>query len=77
MPPMDDRTAQTSDPVADTSTHPEEIRARVDLRIGNSVSLQARLRTTPAGLVSAGLMVSTVVLAAAALVWAARRPRIK
>ena len=44
----------------------------MDLRIENSVSLQATLRTIPAGLVSAGVMVSAVVLAATVLVWAAR-----
>jgi hypothetical protein len=60
---------------ADTGspTHPEEIRASVDLRIGNSVSLKATARTTPAGLVTAGLMVGAIILSFAVLVRALRQ----
>lgn len=58
-----------------TPTHPEEIRANVDFRLGDGVSLRATARMTPAGLVTAGIMVSTIILSVAALLWAARRPR--
>ena len=51
--------------------HPEEQTARVDLRFGRAVSLQATLRTTPAGLVSIGVLVSGILLSTAVLVWAA------
>lgn len=64
--------SRTPDQAASTPTHPEEMRASVDLRIGDSISLQASARTTPAGLVSTGIMVSSVVLAFATLVWAVR-----
>lgn len=75
MPPMDDRAAQTLGQAASAPTHPEEMKASVDLRIGNSVSLQATARTTPAGLISAGIMASAIVLAVTTLVWAVRRRR--
>jgi hypothetical protein len=54
--------------------HPEEMKARVKLRIGSNVILQATARTTPAGLVSAGIAMASIILAVAAVVWAARRP---
>jgi hypothetical protein len=54
--------------------HPEEMKAAVELHIGNNVILHATARTTPAGLVSIGIAVSSIILAVAALVWAARRP---
>jgi hypothetical protein len=43
--------------------HPEEMKARVKLRIGSNVILQATARTTPAGLVSAGIAVASIFLA--------------
>jgi hypothetical protein len=73
VPPMDDRTAQTTKQAVTDSTHPEEMKASVDLRIGKSVSLQATARTTPAGLVSTGIMVSAIILAVTTLTWAVRR----
>ena len=57
------------------AAHPEEMKASVDLRIGDAVSLRATGRTTPAGLVTAGIMVSAIILSVAALVWATRQPR--
>ena len=59
---------------ADASAHPEEIRARVKFRVGKSVALNATARTTPAGLVAAGIMVAAIVLSITALVRASRRP---
>jgi hypothetical protein len=41
--------------------HPEEMRATVGLRIGNSVSLDATARATPAGLIAVGLLVTAIV----------------
>jgi hypothetical protein len=59
---------QTSGHDAGSPIHPEEIRASVDFRIGNSVSLKRTVRTTPAGLVTAGIMVAGIVLSITALV---------
>lgn len=55
-------------------THPEEIKASVDLRIGDRVLLKATARTTPAGLLTTGFMASAIVVAVAILVRTARRP---
>ncbi|MGO4403612.1 hypothetical protein AB4Z10_05010 [Bosea sp. RAF48] len=38
--------------------HPEEIRSVFDLRVGNHITLQGKLRITPAGLVCSGLAVA-------------------
>ncbi|MCK8787987.1 hypothetical protein M0638_26890 [Roseomonas sp. NAR14] len=54
-------------------THPEEVTASVDLRLGSSVSVQARARATPAGLIAAGILAAAVILAIVPLVRAARR----
>jgi hypothetical protein len=54
-------------------THPEEIRGDFDLRIGRHINLQGRGRVTPAGIVTAGLMTVAILMAATALVRAARR----
>jgi hypothetical protein len=53
--------------------HPEEIRATLKLRLGKRGRLNATLRTTPAGLVTAGIMTAAISLSIAALVRAARR----
>ena len=73
MPAMDEPIAQTMGQAPSAPVHPEEMKAGVDLRIGNSVSLKATARTTPAGLVTAGITVSGIILAVATLIWAARR----
>jgi hypothetical protein len=65
---MQEPVTQTEGQAASVPVHPEEIRASVDLHIGNSVSLKAMVRTTPAGLVTAGVMVAAIVLSIAALV---------
>ncbi len=46
------------------AAHPEEMRATVDLRIGNSVSIKATARATPAGLIAAALLISVVLIPA-------------
>ena len=71
---MQEPITQTAGHDAGSPSHPEEIRADVDFRIGNSVSLKATVRTTPAGLVTAGLMVGAIVLSVTVLVRAVRRP---
>jgi hypothetical protein len=53
---------------------PGEMQARVDLRIGNAVSLQAIARATPDRLMSVGVLVSLILLSTAVLVRAAKRP---
>jgi hypothetical protein len=58
---------------AGVPAHPEEIRAKVNLRLGKRSRLNATVRTTPAGLVSAGIMTAAIFLSIAALVRAARR----
>lgn len=55
--------------------HPDEMRAEVELRAGQAAVLHARARATPAGLVATGLLVSSILLSTAVLVWAARRLR--
>lgn len=49
----------------DSSTaapHPEEMRATIDFRIGNGISVNATARATPAGLVSAALLLSAILI---------------
>ena len=57
---------------ASVPAHPEEIRAKVKLRLGERSRLYATLRTTPAGLVSAGIKTAAIFLSFAVLVRAAR-----
>lgn len=56
---------------AEALTQLEEIKATVDLRLGDRVLLNATARTRPAGLVAAGLMVSSILMAVAFVVRAA------
>ena len=72
MPAMQEPITQTEGQAESAPAHPEEIRASVDLRIGKNVALKATVRTTPAGLVTAGVVVA-VVLSITALVRAIRR----
>jgi len=55
-------------------THPEEMKASVTLRIGNA-SLAAAARTTPAGLVAAGILVSAILLSVVPIIRAAGEAR--
>ena len=54
-------------------THPEEIRWEVELRVGDRIGLHTSLRTTPAGSMSAGIMISAATLGLAVLMRARRR----
>lgn len=66
-------TDATIEPAADTPTHPEEIKATYNLRIGKSISLQGSARITPAGVVTVGVTTLLVALAFVALAPKARR----
>ena len=57
----------------DIPTHPEEMKASYNLRIGKSISLQGSARITPAGIVTVGVTTLLVALAFAALVPRRRR----
>jgi hypothetical protein len=71
---MQEPITQPEGQYASALVHPEKIRASVEFRIGNSVSLNAMVRMMPAGLVTIGVMVATIVLSIAALVRAIRHP---
>lgn len=64
--------AQTPDAADAVLTHPEEMRAAFDLRVGKSINLKGTARVTPAGLICAGIAGVAVLAAATALVRAAR-----
>ncbi|MFG1180077.1 hypothetical protein [Xanthobacter versatilis] len=57
-----------------TPYHPEEMKAAWELKVGKSITLQATARWTPAGVVTAGIAASAVLLSIAALVRATRKP---
>jgi hypothetical protein len=65
--------AETLDATEAPLTHPEEMRAAFDLRVGKNINLKGTARVTPAGLICAGIAGAVVLAAAAALVRAARR----
>lgn len=52
--------------------HPEEMKAVWDVRVGRCITLQGSARWTPAGIVTAGIAASAVLLALSALVRARR-----
>jgi hypothetical protein len=62
-------------PAEPMPTHPEEMKAVFDLRVGKLISLQGSARMTPAGVVTAGITASAILLAVSALVRAARKTR--
>ncbi len=55
-------------PAEPMPTHPEEMKAVYDLRVGKLISLQGSARMTPAGLVTAGIAASAILLAVSVLV---------
>lgn len=57
------------------STHPEEMKAVFDLRVGKWISLQGSARMTPAGIVTVGITTAATALAflAVARAWNASR----
>ncbi len=71
---MQEPVTQAEGQYASAAAHPEEMRAGVEFRFGNTVSLSVTARTTPAGLVATGVMVAAILLSVTALVRAIRRP---
>lgn len=69
--PMTDAPLPTAD--NDIPTHPEEMKATYNLRVGKSISLQGSARITPAGVVTIGVTTLLVALAFAALAPGRRR----
>lgn len=69
-------TADENTPTA-AARHPDRTAARVHLRIGNSVSLEASGRLVPAILVATGVLVSAIILSIVPLVRATRRPSLR
>ena len=68
---MADLTAPSRD--NDIPTHPEEIKATYNLKMGKSISLQGSARITPAGIVTVGITTLLVALAFTALATPRRR----
>ncbi len=54
-------------------THPEEMKAVFNLKIGDKISLQGSARTTPAGIISAGITLSAILASIGFIVWAGRK----
>ncbi|TPG60352.1 hypothetical protein EAH89_02930 [Roseomonas nepalensis] len=59
-------------PMGSPPSHPEEMRAELELRLGPAGTLRATARATPAGLVAAGVLIAAILLSAAALLRARR-----
>jgi len=56
------RGVESERPSETAAPHPEELKAMLDLAIGNAVSVKASVRTTPAGLVGAAILAAAIVL---------------
>jgi hypothetical protein len=69
----DEQTARDADPGSDSLSYPNAMKARTELRIGDRTVVMVTARTTPAGLVSVGVMVTAILLSVAVLVHIARR----
>jgi hypothetical protein len=69
----DKQTARSADLGSDSLSHPDEMKAKVELRIGDRTVVMATARATPAGLVSVGVMVAAILVSVAALVHTARQ----
>ena len=50
-------------PSREAPSHPEEIRADYELRLGKLVTAQASARITPAGVISAGIAAAAIIVA--------------
>jgi hypothetical protein len=55
------------------AAHPEEMKATVEVRVGERISMRATARATPAGLATAALLVSAILIPA---LWFAKQRRI-
>lgn len=56
------------EPLRESPSHPEEIRADYELRLGKLFTVQASARITPAGVISAGIAAAAIILAVGFLV---------
>jgi hypothetical protein len=65
--------SEFSDPSPTASPHPEEMRATVELRVSEHVTLRATARMTPAGLVAAALLLTAILVP---VMWGMRQRRI-
>lgn len=63
--------AAPADAASSGATHPEEMKGSVELRITDHVTLKASVRTTPAGLVGAAVLLAAILVP---VMWN-RRPR--
>ena len=72
---LDEQIARDRELGGTAAPHPEEMRAQVQLRIGQRTVLTATARATPAGLATAGVLVAAVLLSAAVLVRTSRTTR--
>jgi hypothetical protein len=70
--PQSSELSHASEPDAPI-THPEEMKATFNLRVGDKISLQGSARTTPAGIISAGITLSAILAALGFVVWAGRK----
>lgn len=64
--------------IADSETaapHPEETKATVDFAVGKAISVQATVRTTPAGLAAAAILAAVILLPTVSLAKALLRKR--
>ena len=52
-------------PIENIPTHPEEMKAVYNLRVGKSISFQGSARLTPAGVVTLGIATCSIILIAA------------
>jgi len=57
--------------------HPEEMKATVYLRIGDSILITATARATPAGLIAAALLVSAILMPLVGLARDRARERVR
>ena len=62
------------EPSREALTHPEEIRAGYELRMGNLISVKASARITPAGVIAAGIAAAAIIVSVGFLV-SSRRDR--
>jgi hypothetical protein len=63
-----DMSAGQDEHAPDAASHPEEIRAEYELRMGNLLTVKANARITPAGVISAGIASAAIILAVGFLV---------
>lgn len=68
----DGRATFLDEPAAEAVTHPEEMKAVVEVQFGRSFAMKASARLTPAGLVCGAIAAAAVLLSSAPLMRAVR-----